>query len=352
MDGKSCKRLKLGQLIYTEMKKMSLPLILLACSFFAFQHFKTDPVLDFLKSLDQDQKAKAQMPFDDLSRNDWHFFPGEMWPREGIQIQELNGEQKELLHKLLQHFLSKTGYNKTMKIIDLEKVLAEIENNSTFRNPEKYYIAFYGHPERDSLWAWSFEGHHISLNFTVLNEQISIAPRFFGANPAIIKEGKRKGERTLVNEEDKGLGLINSLSMEQKKQAVFQKTSFKEIVTSVASEVAPLDPVGIPMKELDQSQQMMLLDLIDEYLSTMPEPLAEKRSNNLKEEEMEEIRFGWAGATELGKPHYYRIQGKTFLVEFDNTQNNANHIHTVWRDFDGDFGRDLIKEHYQHSNHH
>jgi len=333
-------------------KKAGLIILICSISLLAFQYFNETPATTFLNSLNNEQREKAQMPFDDLSRNTWHFLPGAMWPRAGIQLGELNAKQKESLFNLLQSHLSETGYTKARKIMELENVLFETgQGSAEFRDPEKYSVAFYGDPEKDSLWAWSYEGHHLSLNFTVANGKVSIAPRFMGASPATIKEGKRKGERTLANEEDYGLQLVNALSIEQKQEAIFQKISYADIVTSNASEVAPLSAVGIRMKDLTTGQQKILLSLLDEYLATMPKALAEKRMDNLKSEEFDDIRFGWAGETEIGKPHYYRIQGKTFLVEFDNTQNNANHIHLVWRDFDGDFGRDLIKEHYQHSQH-
>lgn len=149
-----------------------------------------------------------------------------------------------------------------------------------------------------------------------------------------------------------GFKLVNALSPEQKQKAIFRERAFSEIVTSNSTKVDPLEPVGIRMKDLSGEQQVILLDLMNEYLSTMPAELATKRMNKLKDEEFDEIRFGWAGATEPGQGHYYRVQGKTFLIELDNTQNQANHIHTVWRDFKGDFGRDLIREHYQQSDHH
>lgn len=331
------------------MKKIVLSvLVLSAIFFFAFQ--KTDPDLasQFLASLNEEQRAKAQLPFDDLSREDWHFLPGAMWPRAGVQLHELDDNQKSLIFKLLQASLSEAGYDKTLKIIDLENVLAEMEGNTDFRDPEKYSIVFYGDP-KGKLWAWSFEGHHISYQFTMADGKVSMTPRFMGANPAEIRTGERKGERTLAAEEDFGYSLVNSMSEEQRGKAIFQQNSFLEIVTSVSVEVSPLKPVGIKMSELGKEQQAILLDLIDEYLSAMPTELAEKRMENLQSEEFADIRFGWAGSTERGKAHYYRVQGKTFLIEFDNSQNNANHIHTVWRDFDGDFGRDIIREHYQHS---
>jgi hypothetical protein len=319
---------------------------------YAFQLTNNDQAVNFLKSLSDEQREIAQFHFNDLSRTDWHYLPGAMWPRSGIQLHDLNSGQSELLFGLLKSFLSKTGYVKTQKIMDLESVLAEIEGRSTFRDPGKYYVAFYGNPENDSLWAWSFEGHHISLNFSILNNNISIAPRFMGANPATIKEGSRKGERTLAREEDLGYELINNLSEQQKINAVFQDLPFTDIVTSNSSETGPLKPVGIKMEELHHNQRIILTEIINEYVSAMPSEVANKRMEHLKVEDFDEIRFGWAGSLERGKPHYYRVQGKSFLIEFDNTQNNANHIHSVWRDFDGDFGRNLLEEHYQNSSHH
>ncbi len=334
------------------MRKLLIIVILISASIlFAFKDFSTDPALVFLNALNDEQRKMAQFPFDDSSRMGWHFFPGAMFPRQGIQLHQLNPSQKELLFELLKVSLSESGYNKTMRIIDLENILAEMDGNTNFRDSEKYYAAFYGDPGKDALWGWSFEGHHISLNFSVLNDKISIAPRFMGASPATIRNGPRKGERTLYKEEDYGFKLINSLSAEQQLIAIFKKVAYPEIVTSNSTEVAPLMPVGIKMEALTEEQHIILISLLNEYISSMPKELADKRMNNIRAEEFNAIRFGWAGSTKAGKPHYYRIQGKSFLVEFDNVQNGANHIHTVWRDFNGDFGRDLIKEHYEHSHH-
>lgn len=335
------------------MKKITkITLLITSSAFLAFSLLNEKPAVKFLNSLNQDQRDKTQLPFDDISKTVWHFIPGSMFPRAGIQLTELNSGQKELLNNLLQSFLSETGYNKTKKIIDLENILAEVTGDTIMRDAEKYSVAFYGNPKTDNLWAWSFEGHHLSLNFTVLNEIASIAPRFLGASPATILTGTRKGERTLDKEEDLGLQLINSLTEKQRNIAIFQQKPFFDIVTVNSIEVGPLNPVGIKFDELNQNQQLVFLKLLEEYLSTMPTEQAERRMEKIRNEEMDDVRFGWAGATASGEGHYYRIQGKSFLIEFDNTQRNANHVHTVWRDFDGDFGRDLIREHYQHSNHH
>lgn len=313
---------------------------------------KEAPVLQFLQSLNEAQLEQTNLPFDDLSRQNWHFFPGRMLFRPGILLEDLTSEQKDLAFNMLRHYLSESGYKKTKQIISLEEVLAEMEQNTDFRNPEVYYIAVYGNPEKDSLWAWSFEGHHVSLNFTIVEEQIAMSPRFLGAGPAIVPIGKRKGERTLAQEEDLGLELINSMTTAQRQQTIFQEASYWELVTATSTEVGPLDPVGIKFTDLQPKQQQILSKLIEAYISTMPEALAEQRLTALQQEDPAEIRFGWAGATEIGQPHYYRVQGQSFLIEFDNSQSNANHIHTVWRDFDGDFGRDLIREHYQKHHHH
>lgn len=337
---------------YNMRKILIISLFAVASIVMAFGLGSEKPAVDFLKSLTKAQRNKTQMPFNDESRLLWHYIPSSMFPRAGIQLNELDPNQKSKLDELLKAFLSETGYTKTMKIIDLENVLLEISGDSIMRNPENYSVAFYGNPEKDSLWAFSFEGHHVSLNFTILNGKVENAPRFLGANPARIPSGFREGERTLQKEEDLGFELVNSLSEEQRKVAIFQQEPFFDIVTGKSTEVEPLSPVGIMYGQLSRNQQLIFLKLLDEYLSTIPAEQAEKRMNSIKNEELDEVRFGWAGATVLGEGHYYRIQGKSFLIEFDNVQNKANHIHTVWRDFNGDFGRDLIKEHYKNSDHH
>lgn len=335
-----------------EDKKTTLGLVLLLFAIVAaFTYTKKSSVSVFLEALQQEQLKKAQMPFDHLSRQAWHFLPGEMWPRKGIRLKDLDQKQKELAFIMLFDHLSEAGYKKVMDIIGLEKVLIEMGQDKDFRDPDKYFVAIYGDPAKDKLWAWSFEGHHLSLNFTISGHKVGMTPRFMGANPATIPVGKRKGERVLKAEEDLAMELVNSLNSNQRVKAIFSNQPYLEIVTSNATEVGVLDPVGIKHSELNKTQQQQLMALIDVYLSTMPQALAKQRMAEIQNENLSEIRFGWAGATELGKGHYYRIQGKSFLIEFDNAINNANHIHTVWRDFDGDFGRDIIREHYTASSH-
>ena len=334
------------------MKKMAVILILLSAIGSVYSQGDPDPARQFLASLNDTQRARALLPFEDSSRSRWHYLPASSWTRTGISLGELDNTQRQLLFSLLKSYLSETGYDKTQKILELEEILGELENNPAYRNPDNYFVAFYGEPDKNNLWSWSFEGHHLSLNFTMADGKLAMAPLFMGANPAVIPEGKRKGEKTLAREEDLAFKLLHALPENQRQQAIFRERAFWDITTSNDSQVEPMKLVGIRLKDLAPDHQAILLELIDEYLASMPPELATLRMNLLKTEEFDQIRFGWAGGTQPGEPHYYRVQGKTFLIELDNTQNGANHIHSVWRDFDGDFGRDLIREHYEHSNHH
>ena len=326
-------------------------LLALAFSLFAFKNIKNNPAVAFLNALNKEQKSIAMLDFNDPLKEKWHFLPHSMFTREGISLKELEPHQKKLLFHLLETSLSESGYNKTRKIMNLENVLAEISGDPVYRDSEKYYASFYGNPETDDIWAWSFEGHHISLNFTISGEKTAVTPRFFGSNPATITTGTRKGDRTLAKEDDYGIDLVNALDDKQKQKAIFKTEPFKDIVTKNKTKVESLDSVGISFENLNKKQQELLLKLINIHIETMPKKLASIRMKNIKKENLNNIYFGWAGATQVDKPHYYRIQGKSFLVEFDNLQNNAKHIHVVWRDFNGDFGRDLIQEHYNKTQH-
>lgn len=306
----------------------------------------------FVNSLDSSQKAKSVFEFDEMSRYDWHFFPASMIPRTGIAIKDLNSTQKENFYALLKTYLSDNGYTKAKDIISNEDLLKELEPNNPNRISEYYFVTIYGNPATDSIWGWKFTGHHLSLNFTIINNQLAFAPFFFGIYPAEIKDGTNKGKRIIKEEEDLGFELINSFTKEQKSKAIFQLRAFTEIVTTNAEQVSPLPSVGIVAKDMTPQQKITLNKLIVAYLSSMPDGIAKFRMRRIAIEDLNEMRFGWAGGLVRGEPHYYRLQGITFLMEFDNTQAKANHIHTVWRDFDGDFGADLLREHYQNSKHH
>jgi hypothetical protein len=174
---------------------------------------------------------------------------------------------------------------------------------------------------------------------------------FFGANPAEVRRGSRQGLRALADEEDIGRELVLSLDERQRADALIAARTPRDIVTGNAARVEPLSPVGIRVTDLRTEQIAILVRLLEVYLGRMAEPLAAQRRAALERTDFNEVAFAWAGSTRPGEAHYYRIQGPSFLVEYDNTQNNANHIHTVWRDFDGDFGRDLLREHYRNAAH-
>lgn len=327
------------------------PVILVAQSN-KLSHAHVEKVVVFLKSLSDDQKKITLFPLDELNRFDWHFVPPTQSPRTGISIKSLQPTQKEFVSEMLQSFLSEKGYEKTKRIMGLEYILMVLEPKNSSRIPENYFVSIYGTPGKDAAWGWKFTGHHLALNFTVVGNEIAVAPFFFGANPGMVREGPQKGFRALEAEEDLGFELINLLNESQKGKAIFNPKAFSDIVTFNSPHVKPLDEVGLSAKEMTTNQKIVLEKLIATYLADMPEKIAKQRQKKIMREDFDGIHFGWAGATVIGQGHYYRVQGKTFLIEFDNTQNNANHIHAVWRDFNGgDYGLDLIKTHYDQHPH-
>jgi len=217
------------------------------------------------------------------------------------------------------------------------------------RNPEKYYFSIFGTPSDTGTWGYRVEGHHLSQNYTVVNGHVVDAPSFFGDNPAEVREGPRTGLRVLAAEEDLGRALVTSLDAEQKKVAVVDEKAPDEILTTNSRQAALKGQAsGISAAKLNPTQWTKLTALLDEYTGNMPEQIAQARQEQVKKAG-KNIFFAWEGGLNRGDPHYYRIQTPSFLIEYDNTQNGANHIHTVWRDFTGDFGGDLLKEHYQSS---
>ena len=300
----------------------------------------------FLANLSPEQHTAAVFAFDDPQRFDWHYVPR---GREGLALKDMNEEQRGLAFAFLQAGLSEKGFRKAVTITRLEAVLREIERwNLLDRDPEKYFISIFGQPSETGTWGWRVEGHHLSLNFTIVNGHLyASAPRFLGANPARVDNGELAGVRTLSGEEDLARSLVASLNKSQLARAVFRKQAYSDIVTGTVDKISPLKPVGIPAGELNPSQKDLLARLIDEYVSSLPPEIARQRMAVIGDQELDQVHFGWAGDLKPGRPHYYRIQGTSFLIEYDNVQNGANHIHTVWRDFEGDFGRDLLREHYR-----
>jgi hypothetical protein len=304
----------------------------------------------FIDSLSADQKARAVLPFDNDDRLRWHFIPNEMFPRKGIMIKDLNESQRRLAHDLLRTGLSARGYNKVTSIIELEDILRTIEAGGKFaRSKDEYLFTVFGTPAPKGNWGWRVEGHHISVRFTVADGasrgRLASSPMFLGTNPAEVREGDKKGWRILADEEDAARTLVLALSPDQQKQAIISATAPNDIVTMNRNDITPLPDQGVTYASLRPEQQQLLMRLIEVYTSNMETDIAADRLARIKAAGLEKLRFAWAGETEKGRRHYYMVQGPTFLIEYDNTQNNANHIHSVWRDFNGDFGRDLLREH-------
>jgi len=307
---------------------------------------------NFLASLTTEQQAKASFEWKDGERQNWHFIPK---PRKGLPLKELTPAQRPLAHALLGSGLSQRGYLKATTIISLEQILHELEQGTggrMVRDPELYYVSVFGKPGAKDAWGWRVEGHHLALNFTIVKGQhIAVTPSFFGSNPAEVRSGPRKGLRVLAAEEDIARKLVQSLSEEQKKIAIYTNTAPSDIITGTNRNVQLLKPDGLAMNKLTKQQAEMLWDLVQEYVRRNRAEVADKDLEKIQNAGLDKVYFAWAGSVEPGKGHYYRIQGPTFLMEYDNTQNNANHIHAVWRDLQNDFGEDLLKKHYEQHPH-
>jgi hypothetical protein len=305
---------------------------------------------DFLGALTPDQRAKAAFAFNSDDRLRWHFIPNEMFPRKGLMLKDMSEAQRRLAHDLLRTGLSARGYDKVTTIISLEDVLKVIEAGGKFaRNKEEYLFSIFGTPGAKGAWGWRVEGHHISVRFTIndgsVASQVASSPMFLGSNPAEVREGERKGLRVLGEEEDAGRALVLSLSADQLRTTVINATAPSDILTMNKNDITPLADEGILYSALQPPQQALMRKVIEAYTSVMEADVAAERMKVATSAGLDKLRFAWAGSTDKGQKHYYRVQGPTFLIEFDNTQNDGNHVHSVWRDFNGDFGRDILREH-------
>jgi hypothetical protein len=310
----------------------------------------SDAADKFLASLSDEQKKKAIFDFDDKHRTEWFFTPQQdnktlTATRKGLRFEELSDEQRKLALDLLRTGTSRTGYNQATTIMSLESILKETEPKRAggmIRNPDWYFISIFGKPSKTGKWGWRFEGHHLSVNFTIDRGQIaSVTPFFFGANPAEVKAGPKKGQRTLPEIEDAARELIKSLDDEQKK-AAHRDNQFPEIAEKAVA-ANPGEPVGIAGEKLSDKQKGILLKLVKAYTDRMPDAIGSAEFEAVKKIGMDKIFFAYAGDPTPGKPYTYRVQGPSFLVEFLNVQadgsgNPANHIHSVWRHLPNDFG--------------
>jgi hypothetical protein len=293
----------------------------------------------FLDSLDDAQRQRAALPFDDAERRTWAYTPGS---RGGIPLCAMTRAQTKVAFRLLAVLVTPVCFARVMAVISLEETLDQLEGYRTrTRHIGDYWVAAFGEPGV-TPWAVRFEGHHISVNATVVEDQVGLTPLFLGANPATVRDGEHVVLAPLQVEEQLGFDLVHSLTVEQRSSAVLSNEAPPDIVTQNRPRLGgPLDPVGVPLSALNGSAAKAGRELVRTYLDRFP--------GGSKPRQADDLWFAWAGALEPGIGHYYRLVGQRFLVELDNTQNGANHLHTVVRDPTADFGEDLLAAHYGHS---
>ena len=312
----------------------------------------------FIAVLDDDQKKDTLFAWGDDKRQGWHFLPDKFIKpdrrRYGLRLDKMEPDQRAMAQALVSSALSSRGVLEASTIQAFEQLLHEMENKNPIRNPEWFYVSIFGTPAEGATWSWRFEGHHLSVNITIVDgKHISATPSFFAANPGLVTKGPLKGLKLLGDEEDLARALIISMNEEQRKKAIFMDKAPRDIYTGESRKVDMemfKEVKGIAYSDLNQEQQKQLLAVIDVFTKKYrPEVLKNVNAQGVIAD-TSTMTFAWAGSLKEGEGHYYRIQTKEHLLEYDNVQNGARHVHAVWREFDGDFGEDLLKAH--HHEHH
>jgi hypothetical protein len=315
----------------------------------------------FLSSLTPPQRAKAVLPFDNDERFVWQEAPG---VRSGVVLRELDDAQRKLAMALLRTSVGDGGYQRIQMSMARETVLSALQKapeGQALRDPALFYITIFGTPSTTNPWGWTFEGHHISTHFTVRGNQVSIAPMFLGSQPNDLPAARLEGTaqaaaakipspfsgRIMGSEEDKARALVQSLDAKQRAVAVFDRTEKRDadMLTGINTRrVRPLTSPGLTARQMNAQQKALLVALVEEYLARVPADVAaDKRRRLLEGAALDEISFQWSGSTDTGQAHAYIVQGPTFLIEYAQNRNNAvGHVHTLWRDFDGDFGGEIL----------
>ena len=300
----------------------------------------------YLEALSDEQRKQTAFGYDDPERLNWHFIPRE---RKGVPLRELEGGALKTAHGLLRSGLSEAGYTQALSVMSLEEVLYLLEGGERAtrrerRHPGKYSISIFGKPAEKGTWGWRVEGHHLSLNYTIEDGHVvSSTPEFFGANPGTIDAGPERRIRVLGPEEDIARQILKLCSPEQEKVLWVDRKAPDDLRGGGVVQPELTEPAGLAFAKMSDDQKQLLRELISEYLKNMPADVAQRRRADINEAGMDKVHFAWWGDSELNERHYYRIQGPTFLVEYNNTQNNANHVHSMWRDLSGDFNLPVKK---------
>jgi hypothetical protein len=299
----------------------------------------------FLASLSATDRGRATFPFDGAERTRWHWTVPSSVPRNGLPLGAMSTAQRRLGLDLLRASSSAGGYRKAVDIMALQGVLQRMGTGlgDTF-DADRYYVSIFGTPGA-RVWGWRFEGHHLSRHFTIVGDQLVVEPFFLGAWPTRAGNAYRsiaKGERTMPREEDAAREIVLSLDRALRRRVVFSSESLTDHLTQNAVRVRPLGNVGVRVGELPSTAQRRVLEIVRTYLANHPAEVARTALARVERAGLARARFGWAGSTRPGVPQYYRLQGPTFVLEFDNSRNGGTHIHSVWRDFERDFGRHLL----------
>jgi hypothetical protein len=307
----------------------------------------------FISLLNSTQRNKTLYPFDTEERYRFKYIP--LDDRKGVSFNELNTVQRKALMDLLGVCVTAETVKKVNAIMQLDFILKELEQRKPedhYRDPGKYFVTIFGIPSDKTIWGWRFEGHHVAFHFSAdKNQLVAGTPGFLGTNPAIVQSGQQKNTQVLKEETDKGFALLHSFNADELKKAVIDTAAPAEILTEASRRAMIEHPAGIRYKELLPEHQQQLLQLINLYINRYTTLFAAAMLKEIQTAGLDNLWFTWAGYTEpvLGRPYYYRIQGPTIIIEYDNTQNNANHVHTVVRDLKTDFGGDVLLEHYRES---
>ena len=296
----------------------------------------------FLASLSPAQRARASFPFGGAERTRWHWTVPTSVPRNGLPLGQMSIRQRRVARALLRASTSRAGYGKALDIMSLQGVLQRMTTgiNDPF-DADRYFVSVFGRPG-DRPWGWRLEGHHLSRNFTIVGDILVTEPFFLGAWPTRAGTAYRtivRGERAMRREEDAAREIVLSLDGRLRRRVVFSSESLTDHVTQNAVRVTPLDPVGVLARDLPSAAQRRVLEIVRTYIANHPPATARRVLDRVERAGMARIRFGWAGSLRPGRSHYYRLQGPTFLLEFDNSRNSGTHIHSVWRDFERDYGR-------------
>ncbi len=294
----------------------------------------------FLEGLPQEQSQQVKFNFDDKERLNWHFIPRE---RKGLPLRDLSEADKQRAHALIASGLSEAGYTQALEIMSLEEVLYLLEEGDRAtrrerRHPQKYYLSIFGEPSNEGSWGWRVEGHHISLNYTIANGKVvSSTPEFFGANPGLIDSGPGRSIRVLGTEEDLARQILKLCNEEQQKLAWIAKEAPDDLRGGGVVQPVVTKPVGLAVSKMNADQKKLLQELLSEYLKNMPADVEKARRDRINQSGLDNTYFAWWGSSERNERHYYVVQGETFIIEYNNTQNSANHVHSMWRNIDGDF---------------